>query len=593
MDGGKSELFYRKIHFTIIVVLTWAILPFFYAQAQSVFAVIGDYGTNNSNEKNVANLVDSWNPDFIITVGDNVQQLTYPYSEDVGKYYHQYMYPHDQTYGDSTDPSSNRFWPTVGNWDWDLNNLQDYLDYFVLPQNANNNERYYTKLIGDIEFFIIDSDTREPDGTSPTSTQGQWIHQQISKAKWKIVLFHHPAYSSGGNSTRMQWPFEDWGVDAVISGHVHNYERILRDDNNDGKTLVYYVDGMGGKYNAGFLPGSPVSGSQFQYNAVPGALKVTESDTATLQFQFYNSNYTLIDDYTLDKSNTPPLTASGPSPADLATGVSTSPTLSWSDSDPDGDTLTFDVYFDTNTEPTTRVATAQSEKTFSPSGLSYNTTYYWKVVATDSKGVSTDGPIWSFATDSPTPVVLTTFSSRLIGYSTVQLNWSTSTEVNNYGFDVERSSGNSGWQKIGFVAGSGNSNSPKDYSFTDSPSGGTSFSYRLKQIDVDGSFEYYDPITVNLTLSGEPQLLQNSPNPFNPSTSIKFYIPATTNVSIKIYDIIGREVTTLINKQTTAGYHIVYWNGKDSRGEGVSSGIYLYRLTAGSFSQTKKMNLLK
>ena len=191
------------------------------------------------------------------------------------------------------------------------------------------------------------------------------------------------------------------------------------------------------------------------------------------------------------------------------------------------------------------------------------------------------------------PVELTSFSASVLDGSTVNLTWSTATEVNNYGFDVERSSGNSGWQKIGFVAGSGNSNSTKNYSFTDKPSGGTSFSYKLKQIDVDGSFQYYDPVTVSLAVSSAPQLLQNSPNPFNPSTTIKFYIPNASDVSIKIYDIMGREVTTLINQQATAGYHNVYWNGKNSRGENVASGVYLYRLTAGNFSETKKMNLLK
>jgi photosystem II stability/assembly factor-like uncharacterized protein len=190
------------------------------------------------------------------------------------------------------------------------------------------------------------------------------------------------------------------------------------------------------------------------------------------------------------------------------------------------------------------------------------------------------------------PIELTSFSASLVNNSVV-LSWKTETEVNNYGFDVERSSANAGWQKIGFVDGSGNSNSPKNYSFTDNPSGGTSFSYRLKQIDVDGSFKYYDAVTINLSASSQPQLLQNSPNPFNPSTIIKFYIPNTSDVTIRIYDILGREVTTLINQQTTAGYHNVYWNGKNSRGENVSSGVYLYRLTAGSFSETKKMNLLK
>jgi len=190
------------------------------------------------------------------------------------------------------------------------------------------------------------------------------------------------------------------------------------------------------------------------------------------------------------------------------------------------------------------------------------------------------------------PVELTSFSGSVVNNS-VQLTWKTATEVNNYGFDIERSSGNEGWQKIGFVAGAGNSNTPKNYSFTDTPSEGTSYSYRLKQIDVDGNSKYYDAVTVNLTAPSEAQLLQNNPNPFNPSTTIKFYTPNTSDVTIRIYDMLGREVTTLINQKTTAGYHVVYWNGKDSRGENVASGVYLYRLTAGSFSETKKMNLLK
>jgi hypothetical protein len=192
------------------------------------------------------------------------------------------------------------------------------------------------------------------------------------------------------------------------------------------------------------------------------------------------------------------------------------------------------------------------------------------------------------------PIELLSFSASVTSGNSVKLNWKTATEVNNYGFDIERTSGSSGWTNIGFVAGSGNSNSPKEYYFTDNnPTGGSSLSYRLKQIDVDGSYQYYDPVTVSLAVSSDPQLLQNSPNPFNPSTTIKFYIPNTSDVSIKIYDIMGREVVTLINQQTTAGYHNVYWNGKNSRGENVASGVYLYRLTAGNFSETKKMNLLK
>ena len=200
--------------------------------------------------------------------------------------------------------------------------------------------------------------------------------------------------------------------------------------------------------------------------------------------------------------------------------------------------------------------------------------------------------IATFKSEAGLPVELNGFTASVIDNS-VQLEWNTATEVNNYGFDVERKSEKSEWAKIGFVAGSGNSNSPKSYSYTDQPGGGISFSYRLKQIDNDGAYKYYDAITVKLVGSDKAELMQNNPNPFNPSTSIKYYIPQAMDVTIKIYDVLGREVTTLINKQATTGYHVVYWNGRDSYGRSVASGVYLYRLTAGTFSETKKMNLLK
>jgi photosystem II stability/assembly factor-like uncharacterized protein len=201
----------------------------------------------------------------------------------------------------------------------------------------------------------------------------------------------------------------------------------------------------------------------------------------------------------------------------------------------------------------------------------------------------------AFVTTTPLPVELTNFSS-VANNGIVNLSWQTATETNNYGFDVERSAVNNqapAYEKIGFVSGAGNSNSPKNYSFTDQPTGGTEFSYRIKQIDYNGNYQYYDAITVSINGGQTAELLQNSPNPFNPSTLIKFYVPDNSEVSLKIYDMLGREVTTLINGPTSAGYHIVYWNGKDRYGSQAASGIYLYRLTAGNFIETKKMILLK
>ena len=205
------------------------------------------------------------------------------------------------------------------------------------------------------------------------------------------------------------------------------------------------------------------------------------------------------------------------------------------------------------------------------------------------------GTAWGVVPTSLLPVELTDFSS-VVNNGIVNLNWQTATEINNHGFDVERkviSDQQSVFEKIGFVPGTGNSNSPKDYSFIDQPTGGTKFSYRLKQIDNDGNYKFYDAINVTLTENQTAELMQNSPNPFNPSTAIKFYIPTISNVSIKIYDMLGKEVITLMNSQKDAGYHIVYWNGRDKYGSDVSSGVYLYKLTAGSFTQTKKMLMLK
>jgi hypothetical protein len=193
---------------------------------------------------------------------------------------------------------------------------------------------------------------------------------------------------------------------------------------------------------------------------------------------------------------------------------------------------------------------------------------------------------------TPLPVELTSFTAS-VSNGTVNLKWETVTEVNTYGFDVERSVDNKTWTKIGFVAGAGNSNSPKNYSFADQPDGRASFSYRLKQIDVGGAYKYYDPITVSLSGGDKAQLMQNSPNPFNPSTAIKYYIPQAVDVTITIYDILGRVVTKLVNSQVEAGYHVVYWNGRDRFGNAAASSVYIYRLTAGSFTEIKKMNLLK
>jgi hypothetical protein len=192
------------------------------------------------------------------------------------------------------------------------------------------------------------------------------------------------------------------------------------------------------------------------------------------------------------------------------------------------------------------------------------------------------------------PVELTTLTST-IEHGSVNLVWHTSTEVNNYGFDVERKSEAEDWLKIGFVIGNGNSNSPKNYSFEDENPPSGKIQYRLKQIDFDGKYKYSDVVEVNIDAPTLFALKQNYPNPFNPTTTIKYSIPASlnsskggANVKLSVYDVLGRAVVRLVDEEKLPGNYEVKFDGSN-----IPSGVYFYRIQAGSFSQTKKLILIK
>ncbi|MBK7501151.1 MAG: T9SS type A sorting domain-containing protein [Ignavibacteriales bacterium] len=190
------------------------------------------------------------------------------------------------------------------------------------------------------------------------------------------------------------------------------------------------------------------------------------------------------------------------------------------------------------------------------------------------------------------PVELTSFSATTIG-SKVKLIWNTATEVNNYGFEVERSVVKGEWDKIGFVNGNGNSNSPKDYSFVDDFAGKPTYrtgrySYRLKQIDNDGQFEYSKTIEVDMNGVKKYELTQNYPNPFNPTTTISYILPQTGMVRLTLYNILGQEIRTLVNEVKEAGTHTFNFDASD-----LNSGMYIYKIESGSFTQTRKMTLVK
>jgi len=255
------------------------------------FAVIGDYGLAGQAAQDVANLVISWDPDFIVTTGDN----NYPsgaagtIDRNVGQYYARFIAPYRGSYGPGA--TTNRFFPALGNHDLATAGAGPYLEYFTLPGNG----RYYDFTWGPVHLFALNSDPREPDGVTAGSVQAQWLRARLaaSTARLRIVYMHHPPYSSGrhGSSAWMQWPYGEWGAQVVLAGHDHTYERIMRDG------IVYFVNGLGG-VSAYPFRAVPVEGSVVRFNSDFGAMLVTvTAEQAT--FEFITRRGELVDRYSI------------------------------------------------------------------------------------------------------------------------------------------------------------------------------------------------------------------------------------------------------------------------------------------------------
>lgn len=274
------------------------------------FAIIGDYGTGDANEAAVASLVASWGPAFVIAAGDDYYGSaggtgTARYDESTGRYYCSWL--KDISTTGSRCPvgpaTVNAFFPALGNHDYGdaAPGPDTYLAYFTLPgsgfSNTSGNERYYDFVNGPVHFFVLNSNSQEANGTTSGSLQGQWLQAGLaaSTARWKVVVAHHPPYSSDsthGSNASMQWPFAAWGADIVVSGHSHTYERVVRDG------IVYFVNGLGGAGRYAF--GAPVTGSASRYNANWGAQKVAVNNT-TLDLEFFDVTGALVDSSHLEK----------------------------------------------------------------------------------------------------------------------------------------------------------------------------------------------------------------------------------------------------------------------------------------------------
>jgi hypothetical protein len=265
------------------------------------FAVIGDFGDDfNEYEGKVAALVHGWNPEFIITTGDN-RYGTINYDSAVGRYYCEFLSATETGgYCSGDNALSNAFFPSLGNHDYtDGGGLDEFLDYFSLPgsgldtSGTSGCERYYDFVKGPVHFFVIDSQGVLRSASDKTA-QMTWLQAQLaaSATPWQIVYFHHPPYASGrhGSSAEMQWPFALWGADAVMSGHHHHYERLSVDG------IPFFVNGLGGSSIHDL--NEPVSGSLVRYNDDFGAMLV-DANEVSVAIRFFNVGGELVDSFTM------------------------------------------------------------------------------------------------------------------------------------------------------------------------------------------------------------------------------------------------------------------------------------------------------
>ena len=204
------------------------------------------------------------------------------------------------------------------------------------------------------------------------------------------------------------------------------------------------------------------------------------------------------------------------------------------------------------------------------------------------EGTGEQAPIVIIDSEGQLPVELKSFSAS-IRDAFVQLNWSTASETNNRGFEVQRKIDGSDFITIGFVQGKGTTTQAQNYSFVDNNVQAGKYQYRLKQIDLDGSYSLSSVAEVSILSPIEFNLAQNYPNPFNPSTTINFSLAKESNVSLKVFDLLGQEIISLVNNEfMNAGSYSYKFDASS-----LASGTYIYRLEAGDFVQTKKMTLTK
>ena len=480
----------RLFAFSVLILVFSTAAPLeLRAQEIMRFAVIGDFGSGDRNEEDVANLVKSWNPDFIVTTGDN----NYPDGEastidnNIGRYYAQFIYPYTGAFGPGS-PNINRFFPALGNHDLDNNAGtpgQPYVEYFTLP----GNERYYDFVQGPVHFFMVNSDSREPDGITSSSVQGNWLRTRLaaSTAQWKLVIMHHPPFSSRTSWQNLQWPYKEWGATAVFSGHAHVYERILRNG------FPYITNGLGGDSTGSFSGG--LDGSVARFGANYGAMLVRVSSTS-ITFQFVTRSGVIIDTFTFGPDATVPVAPSNLTASSISSGQST---LTWSDNaiNEDG----YRVEQSTNSGSYIQVgATIANETSLVVGGLSVGNVYSFRVRSTNNAGVSAYSNIAEpQGTTASPPAAPSSLAAAAVNASQINLSW-TDASSNENGFSLERCEGSSCTNFVEIVQTSAGIASYQD----GGRSASTTYRYRVRSFNGIGFSNYSNIAAATTAVAGGP-----------------------------------------------------------------------------------------
>jgi len=293
---------------------------------------------------------------------------------------------------------------------------------------------------------------------------------------------------------------------------------------------------------------------------------------------------------TVVNSNNPPvIIAFSPSDAEFQemVGQVVNFSVSVTDSDPN-DTITYTWLFFTASNPAGEFFSASPTAVFDSNNFTKGT-YSIQVEVSDGK----DQVMHTWTLHLVTSVELATFNAQFQGFDGVQLTWSTSREVDNTGFNILRGLSRSGdFVKVsdGLIP----TNEQSQYQFTDkSVKVGARYFYILQDVDLNGRITEHGPLSIDIVAPTTFELSQNFPNPFNPETKIQYQLPEAGDVTIRIFDVLGREVRTLVDERKEAGFHVATWNARNNNGLQVSSGIYYYRIISGGNHETKKMLLLK